>query len=301
MFDPNLTIWQNGQLSSLTNGGVSPLTHSLHYGSGAFEGIRAYQTDDSRTHIFRLSEHIDRLFYSAEKVFIDIPYSKDELVDACKVVVKENNLTEAYIRPLVFHDDSSLGVCTTANKPQVLIAAWSWGKYLGDSVSVLLSPYKRISEASVVADAKISGHYVNSLLATTHAKKLGYDEALLLDHADNIAEGPGENIFFIKGTELHTPKLGKILSGITRDAVISFAKDCGYTVQERAITVNELSSFDSAFFTGTAAEITPIEKIDSIEGTLQTFDLEKSNEIKEYFFNIIRGKNKKYQDWLTFV
>ena len=298
MFQPDLKVWLNGQLQTLENSGVSPLTHSLHYGSGAFEGIRAYEMSDGRTQIFRLEEHIDRLFYSAEKIHLDIPYSKTELIAATESVLKENNLSAAYIRPLVYQDASALGVGVTGNKTHVLIAAWSWGQYLSDAVSAEVSPYRRISELSTIADAKISGHYVNSILATMLAKQNGYLEAVLLDHAGNIAEGPGENIFFITGNELHTPKLGKILAGITRDAVITFAAELGYTTIERDITLDELPSFESAFYTGTAAEVSPIEKIDQDGTTLQSFDLTKANQIKERFFEIVSGDHTKHHSWL---
>lgn len=298
MFSPDLKIWINGQITTLEKSGVSPLTHSLHYGSGAFEGIRAYKDTSGKTNVFRLQEHIDRLFYSSEVVFLKIPYSKEEIVTACVDVVKANNLEEAYIRPLAFHDGSTLGISVAKNKPQVLVAAWSWGQYLSDSVTVEVSPYRRISEKSTICDAKISGHYVNSLLASTHAKTNGYQEALLLDHNDCIAEGPGENIFFVKDKEIHTPKLGKILKGITRDAVITFAEDLGYKIIERDIVLKELADFESAFFTGTAAEISPILNIDQDGKTLRTFDLKKSNELKMYFLDIVHGNNKKYQQWL---
>lgn len=301
MFDQNLHVWLNGEVKPLSESGISPLTHSLHYGSGVFEGIRAYQDSAGKTHIFRLEEHIDRLFYSAEQVFFTIPFTKETLMEACKQTVITNSLKEAYLRPLVYHDGSALGVGVAGNSPQVLIAAWSWGQYLEGSVTVEVSEYRRISEQSVIPDAKVSGHYVNSLLATTKAKQNGYLEALLLDHAGNIAEGPGENIFFIKGTELHTPKLGKILKGITRDAVITFAADLGYTVVERDITLQELPEFESAFFTGTAAEVTPIERIDQAGKTLQTFDTTKATLFKDHFFTIIRGENPKYSNWLTYI
>ncbi len=301
MFEPTMPVWLNGQLQTLENSGVSPLTHSLHYGSGVFEGIRAYKTTDGQTQIFRLEEHIDRLFYSASTLYLEIPYTKEELTEAVKAVLRENNLTSAYIRPLVYQDSSALGVGVTNNKPQVLIAAWAWGQYLADAVSAEISPYRRISEHSVVADAKVSGHYVNSILATMLAKKNGYLEAVLLDHAGNIAEGPGENIFFIKGKELHTPKLGKILAGITRDAVIEFTKDLGYTTIERDIAPIELADFDSAFFTGTAAEVSPISNIDQDGTPLKTFDLSPANEIKDAFFKIVQGENSKYADWLKYL
>ncbi len=300
MLEKNHKVWLNGTLVPFSETNLSPLTHTLHYGSGVFEGIRAYETTDNKTHIFRLEEHVDRLFYSAEKIFLEIPYSKSELMEACHQAVTENNLSEAYIRPIVYFDDSSMGINPTKNSTHVFIAAWAWGQYLADSVSVEVSDYRRISEKSTICDAKISGHYVNSILATVQAKRNGYLEALLLDHNDNIAEGPGENIFFIKGKELHTPKLGKILAGITRDSVITFTSNMGYTTVERDITLDEVADFDSAFFTGTAAEISPIDKIDQKGKTLAEYDLTAANEIKQTFFNIVCGQEEDYKDWLSF-
>lgn len=298
MFDPKAKIWLDGTITTLADSGISPLTHSLHYGSGAFEGIRAYQSTSGQTNIFRLTEHIDRLFYSAETIFLTIPYTKEELIGACVEVIRANDLSEAYIRPLVFHDESSLGISVAHNKPRVLIAAWPWGQYLSDAVSVAVASHRRISEKSLVSDAKVSGHYVNSLLATTEAKQAGYQEALLLDHNENIAEGPGENIFFIKNTELHTPKLGKILNGITRNAVISFASDLDFSVTERDITLSELSNFDAAFFTGTAAEISPIASIDQGSTSRAEFSVNLVEPIKSHYQKIIRGEDEAYAKWL---
>jgi len=178
MFDPNLQLWQNGELKSLSEAAISPLSHTFHYGSGAFEGIRAYETADGRTQIFRLQEHIDRLFYSAEAIHQAIPYSKKELIAACEAVLKANQLTSAYLRPLVYFGDDTLGVNPDGNQTNVLIAAWSWGQYLADAVSAEVSDYRRISEQSTICDAKVSGHYVNSILTTSIAKQNSYLEAI---------------------------------------------------------------------------------------------------------------------------
>lgn len=301
MFDQKSTVWLDGKLMPLMEADISPLTHSLHYGSGVFEGIRAYKTEKG-THIFRLKEHIDRLFYSAEKMFIDIPYSRKELMEVCKQILRENKLEEAYLRPLVFQDDAALGVGTTNNKPRVLIAAWSWGRYLdADAVSIEVSDYRRISAQSVVSDAKVCGHYVNSILATNTAKAHGYHEALLLDHNDHIAEGPGENIFFITGNELHTPQLGSILAGITRNSVITFASDLDFSVIARDIELNEVGDFDGAFFTGTAAEVTPIASIHQNGKELRAYAIDESVRIKQYFTDIIRHTNEKYDEWREYI
>lgn len=295
MFDQDSIVWLDGELLSLKEAGLSPLTHTFHYGSGAFEGIRAYKIEQG-THIFRLKEHIDRLFYSSEKMFLSIPWSKEMLMQACVDVLHKNNLEEAYLRPIVFHDDTALGVGTHNNKPRVLIAAWAWGQYLNDAARVEVSEYRRISEQSFICDAKISGHYVNSILATNIAKQRGFDEALLLDHHDSIAEGPGENIFFIQASELHTPSLGSILAGITRDAIIQIAKDSNIPVHERAISCDELASFDGAFFTGTAAEVSPIASITNA-GTCHEYDVALAQTWKDIFTDVIRGKTDAYSSW----
>ena len=298
-----MKLWLDGQVTTLEESGISPLSYTLHYGGGAFEGIRAYQTEDGRTHIFRLREHLERLFYSAGKMYATIPWNIDDLSQACQDVVRANHLDEAYIRPLVFFDDSNLGLDPQGNRVRVLIAAWPWGAYLSaSSVAVQLSSIRRISEQSTVADAKICGHYVNSIMATTEAKRSGYEEALLLDHEGKLAEGPGENIFLITGQELHTPHLGKILSGITRDAVITFAGDLGYQVVERSISPRELGDFEEAFFTGTAAEVTPIKAIDDPhKSPLARYETVQATQFKDYYQDILRGRNPRYTSWLSFL
>ena len=300
MFDKNLIVFLDGEYKKLSETTISPTTHSLHYGTAVFEGIRAYQTEKG-TAIFRLSEHIERLFYSAKVMQMDITFSLKEVENICVEILRKNKLKSAYIRPLVFYDENSLGITTKENKTRLLILAWEWGKYLANSVTVKISPYRRISEKSTVADAKISGHYANSFLATMDAKKDGFDEALLLDHNEAIAEGPGENIFFIKEKKLYTPTNGKILPGITRDSVLRLAKeDLNYKVREKEIFPEDLDLFEGAFFTGTAAEITPIEKIQSNAGEF-IFDVEKGKDIKELFFRVVAGREKSKLKWLTTV
>jgi branched-chain amino acid aminotransferase len=260
-----------------------------------FEGIRAYETQKGPA-IFRLEEHVDRLIYSAKKLFMDIPFSKDEIINAIKDVIKINNLKSAYIRPIVFYGDDSMGLNPLNNDIHIAIIAWEWGKYLADEVRVKFSSIKRISELTTAVDAKISGHYINSIFATLEAKRLGYDEALLLDHNGYIAEGPGENIFFVKNNIITTPLLGKILKGITRDSVLKIAENLGYEIVERNILPEEINSFNGAFFTGTAAEITPISEISGTQ-----FDLESAKDIREKFFETIHAGNEEFQYWLTFI
>ncbi len=299
MFDENLIVFIDGEYKTLQEAKISPATHSLHYGTAIFEGIRAYQTENG-TAIFRLEEHIERFFHSAEVMRMELPFSKGEMREICQSVLRKNNLKSAYIRPLAFYDESSLGITTKENKVRVLVMAWEWGKYLAEAVKVKISNYRRISEKSSVMTAKISGHYANSFLATMDAKKNGFDEALLLDHQDAIAEGPGENIFFIKDKELHTPMKDKVLPGITRNSVMELAKELNYKVTERNIFPKELEDFQGAFFTGTAAEVTPIEKIVWREKEM-IFDTKVGQDIKELFFKTVGGNFKDKLDWLTFV
>ena len=295
MLPQNTIIWFNGEYKYLKDSSVSLLTHGLHYGTSVFEGIRAYSTENG-TAIFCLEEHIERLLYSAESLYINLEFSREEIMEACREVLRKNNLESAYIRPLIFFGDENMGLNPLNCTPQIAIIAWEWGKYLGDEVQVKISSIKRISEHTSTVDAKIGGHYINSIYATLEAKQLGFDEALLLDHDNNIAEGPGENIFFIKSNTLYTPKLGKILKGITREKIISVAKELDYQVVERNISPHEIDAFDSAFFTGTAAEITPISQISGIK-----YDTSKVKDIEKKFFEIVEGREKKFDKWLSYL
>ncbi len=300
MFDQNSIVFFDGEYKLLKDVNVSLTTHALHYGSGVFEGIRAYNTKKG-TGIFRLKEHIDRLFYSAKAMKLQLNYSKEELEKACLDVVAKNNLKEAYIRPLVFAGDKTLGIEISKNPTRVFITAWKWGKYLSESVVVEISKFRRISEKSTITDAKISGHYVNSILAHSKATENGYDEALLLDHTGAIAEGPGANIFFIKDKNLYTPKLGKILNGITRQTIIEQANVLGYIVREQDIFPEDLKKFDGAFFTGTAAEVTPISKIILENKEEIIFDIKVGQDIKEKFLAIIKGEDDMSDEYFSYI
>ena len=300
MFNDNLIVFLDGKYLKLKDANISVMTHSLHYGSGVFEGIRAYNIKNN-SGVFKLKEHIDRLFYSSEVIGAKIPFTKKEIIDAVLEVLRKNNLKSAYIRPLVFFVHSTLGLKINNNKVRVLISAWDWGKYLSESVRVKVSKYKRISEETTVPDAKISGHYVNSILASSEVSKDGYDEALLLDNKNAIAEGPGENIFFIKDKKIYTPKLGKILAGITRASVIEFAKSLNYEVLEKDIFLKDLNDFESAFFTGTAAELTPISEITDLNGNVYKFNINGVDELKEKFFKIMNGEDEFSNKWFNFV
>lgn len=292
-------IWTDGKFIPLEKAKVAILSHSLHYGSAVFEGVRCYETSAGPA-VFRLKEHVDRLFHSAEVMGMKIPYAKKEIIDATKELVRKNKLKECYIRPLVFYGEK-MGLMPLGAPLHVAIAAWPWGKYLAkDSIAVKIASLMRIHPKSSQMSAKVSGHYANSIVAALEAKKAGYDEALLLDWQGNIAEGPGENIFFVKGNVLYTPKKESILPGITRDSIMALARDLGYAVVEENIKPQQLKTFEEAFFVGTAVEVNAIGKIDKIffgdgkEG-------EKTKIIKEAYVRIIRGENKKYKKWLELV
>lgn len=292
MLPETTKVWLDGQLVDLKDANVGILTHSLHYGSSVFEGIRSYTTDDNKASIFRLQEHVDRLFYSANILSQKIPFSKEEIMQACHDVLKANDLTSAYLRPIVFYDDSSMGLDYSKNGVRVAIIAWKWAKFLEDGVRARIVSIRRISEKSLIPDAKVGGHYINSTLATLEAKRFGYDEAILLDHDGYIAEGPGENLFFVHKKTIFTPKLGKILAGITRDCMIQIAKDLGYEVIERNIDPNELDTFDGVFMCGTAAEFTPLQCIAE-----HKYDVNICSDIKEKFYAIVKAQDSNYSNW----
>jgi len=292
-------IWVNGKFIPWGKANIHILNHSLHYGSAVFEGIRFYKTEKGVA-IFRLSDHLNRLFYSAKTMGMNILYSKKQLTKTILDLIKKNKLTSGYIRPIVFYG-SKMGLNPIGADINIVIACWSWEKYLDkEVVKVKISSYLRLHPQSSAMGAKISGHYFNSILATLEVKKQGFDEALLLDYKGNIAEGPGENIFFVKNKIFYTPPSDSILSGITRDTIMTLLKDLGYQIKEKNIKPIELKNFNEAFFTGTAVEITGIGQINKIkignnrEGTL-------TKTLKENYNKIVRGEIKKYEKWLTYI
>jgi len=293
-------IWKNGKFIKWEDATTHLITHALHYGSGAFEGIRFYDTKQGPA-VFRLKEHTRRLFYSAKTLDMKIPYSQREINETILKLIKKNKIKKGYIRPLVYYGEERMGLSPKGLIPQMMIAVWGWGAYLGeDAVKVKISKYMRIHPKSTVVNAKLCGHYTNSILAGIDAYKNGYDEALLLDYQGNVAEGPGENIFMVKKGTIYTPQTDNILPGITRDAVITLAHDLKYKVVEGKIKPTELKRADEAFFTGTAAEISPIASIDGKkfkypEGGPITMH------IKEEFFKVVNGENPEYKRWLTIV
>lgn len=293
-------IWVDGKLINWDDANVHVLTHTLHYGAGVFEGIRFYETENAPA-VFRLKEHIDRLFFSAKTIGIDIPYSHKQLLDATVDLIKVNNVPSGYIRPLVYYGYGKMGIDPGGAPTNVTIAIWPWGSYLGEKpANCKISKYIRIHPKSTINEAKICGHYVNSILARLELQKDKHDEVILFDHEGHLAEGSAENIFIVKNGKLFTPKLGSILSGITRGTVLSLAKDENIPCEEKHITKSELLSADEAFFTGTAVEISPIGIIDDKPiGNGQTGPI--TEKIKTMYSGITCGSNKKYHHWLTFA
>ena len=296
-------IWMDGKLVNWDEANVHILTHSLHYGMAVFEGIRCYRCDDGRSAVFRLKEHTDRLFDSAHIAQMEIPFSKDEINNAIIELLKANDLKECYIRPIAFLSYGSMGLFPKENPVEVAIAAWQWGAYLGEEgikkgIRVKVSSFTRFHVNNMMTKAKITGHYVNSIMAKKEVVAMGYDEALLLDTDGYVSEGSGENIFMVKNSILKTTPLTSVLNGITRDSVMWIARDKGITVVEGRFTRDELYTADEAFFTGTAAEITPIREVDNRQiGKGRPGPITEA--IQKIFFDIVLGREKKYQEWLT--
>lgn len=291
----NNQIWLNGQYINSEDAKIPIGTHTLHYGSGAFEGMRVYKTDQGPA-VFRLEDHLNRLIFSGETIGMECPYPKSEIKKICKELIKINEIEEGYLRPILFYSPK-MGLQPDNLKTNLAIMVVKWDAYLGTKpVKVKISSFIRPHPKSTVMEAKICGMYANSVLASIDAKKYGCNEALLLDYQGNVAEGPGENIFFILGKKLITPKKNNILAGITRNTVISFANDLGFTVEEKDIDLQAILKFDEAFFTGTAAEITLIEQIDK-----RYFQLKKGQQIQKYYGNIVHGEIDKYKHLLTFI
>lgn len=292
-------IWFNKKLVDWEKAKIHVLTHSLHYGNAVFEGIRCYKTKKGPA-VFRLDEHIKRLFYSAKVLRMKIDLSSKEVKEAILKTIKINKLNECYIRPIVFYGEK-MGLNPEGAPLNIAIAVWPWPVYLGEKpIKVKVSKYIRIHPKSTICDAKISGHYLNSILASMEVKERGYDEALLLDYKGYIAEGVGENIFIIKNNQIFTPEKGNILAGITRDTVIKLAQDLDYKVIEKKIKLAELFSANEIFFTGTAVEISSIIQVNK---TLinKGREGEITKKIKEIYKKITRGEIKKYLKWLTFL
>ncbi len=295
------TIWHNGVLKPWEESTTHVLTHTLHYGGGAFEGVRFYKTDKGPA-IFQLKKHTERLIYSSKVLGMELDYNLEELMAAQVEMVKANGLEAGYIRPLSFYGYKELGVSAKGNPVEIIIANWPWGKYLPhDMVDIKVSKYKRISPETTVIDAKICGHYIGGILSAIELEDTKYHEALFLDHDGNIAEGAGENFFIVKDKVIYTPSLGHILPGITRATIIEIAEHYGYKVVEQKLTLAQAQDADEAFFTGTAVEVTPIRSInDHIIGKADVVG-EVTAFIKQTYDDVVHGRNEEFIKYLTFV
>ncbi|WP_297484747.1 branched-chain amino acid transaminase [Ferrovum sp.] len=304
MSDRDGTLWLDGRYIPWRTANTHVLTHSLHYGMAVFEGVRAYRTAEG-TAIFRLREHTERLLRSAHILQIPVPFTLETLMDAQCQVVAQNHLEEGYIRPLVYLGSEKMGVSPRGAQTHVAIAAWPWGAYLGEEalqqgIRVKVSSYTRHHPNITLCKAKASGNYMNSILANNEATADGYDEALLLDVEGFVAEGSGENLFMVKRGVLYTPDLSSALEGITRDSIIQLAQEMGITVLERRISRDELYTADEVFFTGTAAEVTPIREIDRrVIGRGARGPL--TEKLQSAYFDCVKGRAPAHRDWLTFL
>jgi len=298
-------IWMDGEFVRWDEAKIHVLTHTLHYGLGVFEGIRCYRCHSGRSGVFRLTEHISRLFDSAQIAQIEIPFAHEEIMEACKETLRINELQEGYVRPLVFIGDGVMGVNPQDNPIRVAIVTWEWGAYLGDDAlqkgtRVRTSSYSRHHVNAMMTKAKICGNYVNSILAKREAVSLGYDEALMLDTDGYVSEASGENVFTVKDSTIKTPPLTSILAGITRDSVMIIAREKGFPVVEQRFTRDELYTADEVFFTGTAAEVTPVCEIDDrVIGRGMPGPITK--EIQATFFRAARGELEHYRNWISYL
>ena len=299
------TIWLDGKLVDWDKAQVHVLTHTLHYGLGVFEGIRCYRCQDGQSAVFKLQEHVDRLFDSAHISQITIPFSREEIFQAIIETLKANKLQEGYIRPIVFIGDGEMGLYVKDYPVRVAIACWPWGAYLGEEglrkgIRAKIASFTRHHVNVGMTKAKICGNYVNSILAKKEVTAMGYDEAILLDTEGYICEASGENIFIVKKGTIKTPPPTSILQGITRDSVIRLARDAQMNVVEQRFTRDELYIADEAFFTGTAAEITPVREVD--DRTIGKGERGPVTErIQSTFFDVVQGKNERYKDWLAYL
>ncbi len=304
MADRDGFIWFDGKMVPWREAQIHVLTHTLHYGTGVFEGVRAYHADQG-TAIFRLEKHTERLINSAKIMSMDIPHTKEELIAAQIAAVKDNNLDSAYIRPMCFYGAEGIGLRADNLKVHTMVAAWEWGAYLGKEalekgIRIRTSSFTRHHVNITMCKAKANGNYMNSTMALQEALRDGYDEALLLDVDGYVAEGSGENIFIVRDGVIYTPELTSALEGITRETIMALASDIGVEVREKRITRDEVYIADEAFFTGTAAEVTPIRELDgrSIGCGSRGPITEK---LQKMYFDLVHGRIEKYNDWLTVV
>ncbi len=303
MADRDGFIWFDGELVPWRDAKVHVLTHTLHYGMGVFEGVRAYEGENG-TAIFRLEDHTDRLFRSAHILAMPMVHDKQTINDACKMVVQKNGLKEAYLRPMCFYGAEGMGIRADGLKVHTIVAAWEWGAYLGEDamekgIRIKTSSYTRHHVNITMCKAKANGNYMNSMLALNEALACGYDEALLLDNEGYVAEGSGENVFIVRNGVLYTPDLTSALEGITRDSIVQLAEQqLGLKVVEKRITRDEVYVADEAFFTGTAAEVTPIRELDNRQigsGTRGPI----TTKLQALYFDAVHGRSDTYPEWLS--
>jgi len=300
------TIWMNGEYVDWEDATVHVLSHGMHYGTGVFEGVRAYDTENG-TAIFRWEEHLDRLYNSAKPYDMEIEFSREEITEATVEILRRNELDSAYVRPLVYYGYDSLGVSPGDCPTDVTIAAWPWGAYLGEEalengIEVKVSSWRKHASSQIPTNAKTTGLYVNSLLAGEEARRNGFAEAIVLNKEGNVAEGPGENLFLVRDGEIYTPGLSEsILDGITRDTVITLAEERGYEVHDNvSVSRGELNTADELFFTGSAAEVTPIRQVDNVEigdggrGPV-------TEELQSAFFDLVNRRTDDHEEWFTYV
>ncbi len=304
MADRDGLIWFDGEFVNWRDAKVHVLTHTLHYGMGVFEGVRAYETPRG-TAIFRLQEHTNRLFESAHIMCMKLPFSREEMNEAQKAAVKRNHLRSAYLRPMAFYGSEGMGLRAANLEVHAIVAAWEWGTYLGEEslekgIKVRTSSYTRHHVNISMTRAKANGHYINSMLALNEALACGCQEALLLDPEGYVAEGSGENIFIVKDRVIYTPELTSCLNGITRNTVFHLARDCGYHLVEKKITRDEVYIADEAFFTGTAAEVTPISELDGrLIGSGRRGPI--TEQLQSLYFDAVKGRSPAHEHWLTYV
>jgi len=304
MADRDGVIWYDGKMVNWRDATTHVLTHTLHYGMGVFEGVRAYKTGKG-TAIFRLQEHTDRLFRSAHILGMKLPYTKEELMAAQLAAVRDNKLESAYLRPMAFYGAEAMGISAKTLSTHVIVAAWKWGAYMGqealdNGIRVKTSSFARHHVNITMCKAKANGNYMNSILAHQEAAADGYEEALLLDVDGFVAEGSGENVFIVRNGKLYTPDLTSALEGITRDTIVQLAGELGIPVIEKRITRDEVYGADEAFFTGTAAEVTPIRELDRRSigaGTAGPI----TKQLQKLYFDVVTGKSAEHAGWLTLV
>lgn len=295
-------IWLDGKMIHWEDANVHVLTHTLHYGLGVFEGIRCYECADGRSAIFRLKDHIDRLYDSGHILLLNNPFPKEQVIQACKDIFTINKLKAGYLRPLVFLGDGEMGLYATGNPVRVAIIAWPWGTYLGDEgvkngIRAKISSYTRHHINAMMTKSKAVGNYVNSILAKREAMMAGYEETIMMDAQGFVAEASGENIFVVRKGKIKTPPISNALDGITRNTVIELLKDEGLQVEEALMTRDELYISDEIFMTGTAAEITPVRELDHRKiGTGKPGAF--TQKVQALYFDLVKGKNKKHKEWL---